>query len=311
MIKKVLCLFIAVFMVIGLCACGSDNGGAGGNAATSPASQQENNGNTGTTAGAKPENTESNTGSGAIVGVKSDIYAPAAGSQADKFWHVKEIQNVYEFSSDGKCTVKDTVYYLKNASDYDEASAQLEGGNWNAVWSDDKTYFTIEQGFKDYTSVEDAIEDIENDFLGYTITYSNGGSNHIDPPTDERKTELMKEVFGFTLDELDTTYGNYTFATRKMEKVMVTYISGATVDDMNALAKAAFSVCSAVADDGKMYDYLGKYGSELTAAPETDSIFNSAQFNYFKNGKEISVEAEILNSEGYDNTLALLVYIVK
>lgn len=96
-----------------------------------------------------------------------------------------------------------------------------------------------------------------------------------------------------------------------MDKVMVTYISGATVDDMNALAKAAFAVCSPAADEGKMYDYLGKYGSELTAAPETDSIFNSAQFNYFRNGKEISVEAEILNSEGYDNTLALLVYLVK
>ena len=311
MIKKGLCLLIAALMLFGLCACGSEEGGAGGNAATSPASQQGNNGNTATTAAAKPENTENNTGSGAIVGVKSDMYAPAAGSQADKFWRVKEIQNVYEFSSDGKCTVKDTVYYLKNASDYDEASAQLESGNWKAVWSADKTCFSIEQGYKDYTSVEDAIEDIEKDFNGYTLTYDNGGSKHVDPPTDERKTELMKEVFGFTLDELDTTFGSYTFATRKMDKVMVTYISGATVDDMNALAKAAFAVCSPAADEGKMYDYLGKYGSELTAAPETDSIFNSAQFNYFRNGKEISVEAEILNSEGYDNTLALLVYLVK
>ena len=311
MIQKALCLFLAVFMVIGLCACGSDNGGAGGNETAKPASQQGNNGNTGTTAGAKPENTESNTGSGAIVGVKSDMYAPAASSQAAKYWHVKEIQNVYEFSGDGKCTVKETVYYLNNASDYDDASAQLEGGNWKAVWSNDKSYFSIEQGSKNYTTVEDAIEDMEKDFLGYTLSYSNGGSNHIDPPTDARKTELMKEVFGFTLDELDTTYGDYTFVTRKKENVLVTYIPGATTDDMNALAKAAFAVCSAAADEGKMYDYLGKYGSELSAAPETDSIFNSAQFNYFKNGKEISVEAEILNSEGYDNTLALHFYLVK
>lgn len=310
MLKKIVSILIAALLLLGLCACSPNNNETGGNAGSVVDSQHANNGNNGSTTAPQQGNNEPSTGDGAVVGVKSDVYAPSAGSQAEKYWHVKEIQDVYAFSSDGKCTVRDTVYYLKNTSDYEEAAAELTGGNFPAVWSDDKSYFSIDRGFKDYTSVDDAIAEIEKDFRGYTLTYGNGGSKHVDPPTDERKTELMKEVFGFTMDDIKTSYGDFEYAIRKKEKVLVTYSSNATVEDINALARVVYEVCAPVADEGKTYDYLGKYGKEITAAPETDSIFNSAQFNYFKNGKEISIQSEILNSEGYDNTLALLIAVV-
>ncbi|MBQ6552774.1 MAG: hypothetical protein IJL83_04075 [Clostridia bacterium] len=292
--KKVLAVLLIAVMVFGLAACGSGSssgepGGSGG--------QQGASGNGDT--------------SGAVVGVESDIYAPNVGSQAEKYWRVKEIQAVYEFDSDGKCTVRDNVYYLKSASDYEDVKAELEGGGWQAVWSSDKTNFRIDQGFKDYTKVEDAIEEMEKEFRGYTVKYSGGGTNYVAPPTDERKTEIMKEVFGFTFDDIETSFGSYEYSyTRKRDKVMVTYISDATADDINALAKAAFDVCLKVADEGKIYDYLGKYGQVITAAPETDNIFNSSRFDYFRGEKEITVEAQILNSDGYQNTLALLVAVV-
>ncbi|MBQ6183099.1 MAG: hypothetical protein IJK33_04350 [Clostridia bacterium] len=294
--KKLIMIALAFLMIVSLAACGSGVNNPGGNTESKPGGQQGTNNNS------NP--------SGTVVGVESDLYAPNAGSQADKYWHVKEIKMAYEFDKDGKCTVRDTVYYLKSASDYEDAKSQLEGGGFAAVWSSDKTYFSIDQGFKDYTSVENAIEEVEKDFLGYTLTYSGGGTKYVDPPTDERKIEIMKEVFGFTCDDIKTSFGNYEYNIRKKNKVAVTYISGAGAADINALAKAAFDVCSGLADEGKIYDYLGKYGSELTAAPETDNIFNSAKFNYFRNGKEITVEAQILNSEGYDNTLALLIAVV-
>ena len=293
--KKLLTAVLALIMIVSCAAC-SGSGKKTDAAGTS--NGQQGNGDP--------------SAAGAVVGVKSDFYAPNAGSQAEKYWHVKEIQTVCEFDASGKCTVRDTVYYLKNASDYEAVKASLEGGGWAAVWSADHSSFSIDRGFKDYTTVEDAIEDIEDTFRGYTLVYANGSTKHVDPPTEERKVEIMKEVFGFTFDDVKTSFGAYTYSyTRQKNKVLVTYISGATADDINALAKAAFEVCKPLADEGKIYNYLGKYGSELTAAPETDNIFNSAKFNYFKDGKEISVEAEILQSEGYDNTLALLVAVIK
>lgn len=294
--KKIILIVLVLSVILGLAACESTDNNPSGNIDSTPGGQQNANN------GLDP--------SGSIVGIKSDLYAPNAGSQAEKYWHVKEIRAVYGFDKNGNCTVRDTVYFLKSKSDYEDAKAQLEGGGWKAVWSSNQTYFSIDQGFKNYTTVEDAIEEVEGDFRGYTLTYSGGGTKYVDPPTDERKTEIMKEVFGFTCDEIKTSFGNYDYHTRKKNKVMVTYISGATVTDINTLAKAAFDVCSPLADEGKIYDYLGKYGDVLTSAPETDNIFNSAKFNYFRDGKEIAVEVQILNSEGYDNALALLIAVI-
>ena len=293
--KKLLCVMLAAVMILCVCACGKTSDGKQG---SDSGDQQGQSGN--------------NAASGAIVGVKSDLYAPNVGSQAEKYWKVKEIQTVYEFDKNGKCTVRDTVYYLKDASDYEEVKAALEGSGWTVTWNADKTAFANDRGFKDYTTVDDAIEEMEKEFRGYTLTYSGGGTKYVAPPTEEQMTAKTKEVFGFTFDEIKTSYGNFEYSyTRQRDKVLVTYISGASVEDINALAKAAFEVCKPLADEGKVYNYLGKYGDVLESAPEVESIFNSATFNYFRNGTEITVQSEILNSEGHDNTLALLVSVVK
>ena len=297
--KKLFAIALVTLMIVTLVACA----GTGSKPSTDTGKD---------TGGQQTENgSNNNASSGAIVGVKSDLYAPNVGSQADKYWHVKEIEQVNEFDKDGKCTVRDTVYYLKNVSDYEDTNAELEGGGWKPVWSADKSYFSIDAGFKDYTSVEDAIDDMERNFRGYTLTYENGSTKHIDPPSDDEKVKINKEIFGFTFDDIETSYGQYEYTyTRFRDKVMVTYIDGATVEDINALAKDAFDVCLGIADEGKIYNYLGKYGDELTESPTVDSIFESATFNYYKDGKEITVQAEILQSEGFDSTLALLVSVM-
>jgi len=315
--KKLLALLLIVAMVMSLAACSgskNDSGNSSKDDSGKNTEKEEKDNNSGKTdktdngSGDKGDSGSSGGGSGAIVKVAGDLYAPAAGSQADKYWHVKEIQSVTEFDKDGTCTARDTVYYLKSASDYEDANNALDG--WNATWSADKSSFSIDQGFKDYTTVEDAIEDQEDDFLGYTLTYSNGGTEYVAPPTDEKKTEIMKEMFGFTIDDVKDALGDYNYNIRKKKKVSVTTKDGATVDDVNALVKAVYDVCVPIADDGKIYSYMGKYGEELTAAPTTDDIFWSAKFNYFKGGKEIAVEVQILNSGNYDNTLNLLIQYV-
>ena len=319
--RKILALLLVIVMVMSLAACsgsegknsGSSNNSDSSNNSGSGTEKEDKDSNTSTdkTDNGSGEKTETDTpsgGSGPIIKVASDLYAPVSGSQAEKYWHVKDIQNVTEFDGDGKCTVRDTVYYLNSASDYDDASAALEG--WEATWSSDKTYFSIDRSFKDYTTVEDAIEESEDDFLGYTLTYSNGGTEYVAPPTDERKTEIMKEMFGFSIDDVKSAYEDGEYIIRKKKKVSVTYKSEATVDDINALAKIVYDLCVPVADDGKIYTYMGKYGDELTEAPVTEDIFWSAKFNYFKDGKEIAVEVQILNSGDFQNTLDLLIQFV-
>ncbi len=307
--KRVLALILVLVMVMAVVACdkGGDSGG-GGLASTTKA---DNNGGGGATkAEGKTEAPAGNGGgSGYISGVIGDKYAPAKGSTAEKFWKVSEIQEVNEFDKDGNCTEKYTMYYLKDPADYADVNEQLDASAY--IWNDDKTGFKRESSMKKYTTIDDAKADIEDAFHGYTIAYSDGKTEHVDAPDDARKTEIMKEVFGFNYDDIKTEYGEYTYATRQKKKVLVTYINDAKVEDINALAKIAFEVCKPLADEGKIYDYLGKYGSELTEAPQTDSIFNSATFNYFRNGSEITVQSEILNSGDYSNTLALAVYVVK
>ena len=312
--KKVLFPILCVLLTLSFCACGlvSSIGGGGVSkpATSTPASPSAGSPSATPTpapTSGTPETTVPETGN--VVGVKSDKYAPNVGSEAERYWQVKDIEMVYAFDASGKCTVRDTVYYLKDNADLEEVTRQIAG--WSAVWNDDKKSFRIDRGFKDYTTVDDAIDEIAKAYHGYTITYAGGATKHIDEPTEERKVELMREVFGFTFDDVQTTYGAYTYSyTRQRDKVLVTYINNATVDDINALGQAAFEVCKTLGDDGKMYSYLGKYGGEITEAPISDSIFFSCKFNYFKNGKEIAVEAEILNSEGYENTLALFVAVV-
>ena len=319
--KKVLALLLIVAMVMSLSACSGSKNDSGSSSKDDSGKKTEkdekdNNSSTGNTAtnntddgsGDKTDPGSSGGGSGAIVKVASDKYAPVTGSQADKYWHVKEIQNVTEFDKDGKCTARDTVYYLKSTSDYEDANQALDG--WKATWSSDKSSFNIDRGFMDYTTVEDAIEENGDDFLGYTLTYSNGGTEYVDPPTDEKKVQIMKEVFGFNLDDIKSALGDYNIAIQKKKKVSVTTKDGATVDDVNALVKAVYDVCVPIADDGKIYSYLGKYGDELTEAPTTDDMFWSAKFNYFKDGKEIAVEVQILNSGDFNNTLNLLIQCV-
>ncbi|MBO4477475.1 MAG: hypothetical protein J5757_03985 [Lachnospiraceae bacterium] len=310
--KRVLALILVLVMVMAVVACdkGGDSGSGGGGNAASTTKADNGGGGGATQAPGKTEAPAGNGGgSGYISGVIEDKYAPAANSTADKFWKVKEIQEINKFDKDGNCTEKYTIYYLKDPADYNDVNEQIAGTDY--IWNSDKASFQRESSMKKYTSIDDAKADIEDAFRGYTIEYSGGKTEHVDAPDDARKTEIMKEVFGFNYDDLKTEYGNYTYSTRQKKKVIVTYINDAKVEDINALAKIAFEVCKPLADEGKIYDYLGKYGNVLTEAPQTESIFNDATFNYFRNGSEISVQAQILNSGDYSNTLALAVYVVK
>ncbi|MBO7516042.1 MAG: hypothetical protein J6T47_10505 [Lachnospiraceae bacterium] len=316
--KKLISILLVFVMVFALAACDKGDSPSGtkvdsgnnatkadsGNSSTKPDSGKPDNGKTDTTAAAV--NTP---GKSYVSGVIGDKLAPADGSQAKDHYHAKEYSEHYYFDSDGDCTEGYTEYFLDDPANYESANEYLVAGDWKPQWSSDKTSFKIMNQFISYMTVDKAIAEFEDDFNGYTLRNADGSSTHVDAPDDAKKTESMKEVFGFTYDDLKAQLGDYEYMGRYRTKSQVRTGSKATVDDVNALIKAVWDLCAPQADEGKMYTYMGKYGDTITEAPQITSRFDSAEFHYFKNGQEIKVGVDIQTK--FDDALSLYAGIVK
>ena len=309
--KKLISIALVLIMVFALAACEKEDGpsGSGTKADSNNSSTKTDSNNSSTKADSgKTDSTTAAapvSGNAFVSGVIGDKVAPAQGSQAKEHYHAKEYSEQYYFDSDGDCTEGYTEYYLDDPANYESANEYLVAGDWKPQWSSDKTSFKIMNQFISYMTVEKAIDEFEEDFIGYTIRNSDGSTKHVDAPDDAKKTESMKEIFGFTYDDLKSQLGDYEYMGRYRDKSQVRTGSKATIDDVNALIKAVWDICTPLAEEGKMYTYMGKYGDVLTEAPQITSRFDSAEFHYFKNGKEIKVGVDIQSK--FDDALSLYV----
>ena len=312
LMKKLISILLVFVMVFALAACDKGDSPSGtkadsGNNATKAdsgnSSTKADNGKTDTTAAG---NVSGNTYVSCVIG---DKLAPADGSQAKEHYHAKEYSEQYYFDSNGKCTEAYTEYFLDDPANYEDANEYLVAGDWKPQWSGDKASFKIMNQFISYMTVEKAVAEFEDDFNGYTIQNADGSSKHVEAPDDAKKTESMKVVFGFNYDDLKTQLGDYEYMGRYRNKSQVRTGSKATVDDVNALIKAVWDLCVPLAEDGKMYTYMGKFDDPITEAPQITSRFDSAEFHYYKDGNEIKVGVDIQSK--FDDALSLYVGIVK
>lgn len=248
-------------------------------------------------------------GSDVIVRVLGEQVELAAGSQARDSWHAVTTLRNYEFDASGKCLLCQDIYFLDDAANYDLANQHLTGADWKPQWSADKTNFMLENTHIDYTDPEDALEYFDSRYYAYTITYADKSTKAVEAPNLATKLANIKAVYGINFTDVQGLVGEYEVVTWYRENLSIKMNEKATLEQMNALGAKLFEICKPLAEDGKMYTYLGKYGDELTAAPVADSIFDTSEFHYFCNGKEIKVSVGI--SQKLNEALTLYVGVVK
>lgn len=303
--KKILALFLVLLMAFSVAACGKDDDGDSKKKDDKKSEDSSKKDDKDKKDDKKPDTI----GDGVISQIIGDKVTLPEGGQAHDSWHALTTVRTYEFSKDGKCTKSEDIYYIDDVSNYETANDHLIGGDWKPVWSADKTNFVLNNEYISYVETEDALEYYDSRYYSYTIKYSNGSEKHVDAPDLATKLANIKEIYGIQFESVQSMIGNYTVATWQREALNIQMGENSTVDDMNALCSKLYDLCKPLADEGKMYSYLGKYGDELTAAPEVTSEFDSAEFHYFRNGKEIKVSVGI--SQKLNKVLTLFIGVVK
>ena len=232
------------------------------------------------------------------------------GSQAHDHWHAASTVRNYEFDKDGKCLKNESIYYLDDPANKETANDFLVGANWEPVWSSDNTYFTLSNSSLKYTDTDDAIEYFEARYYAYTITYAGGATKRVEAPSEAEKVANITKIFGLNFADVKGLLGtDMKIATWQRDVIQVQLGKGATLEQMNELCGKLYEVCKPLAEDGKMYTYLGKYGDELTEAPKETSEFNNAEFHYFYGGKEVKVSVGI--DQANDKMLAVYIGLQK
>lgn len=298
--KRMLALVLILLVAFSVVACGKDDDGD---------SKKDDKKNESSSKKDDKDSKGDSNGDGVIEKFIGDKVTLPKGGQAHDSWHALTTYRTYEFSKDGKCTKSEDIYYIDDPANYELANDRLTSSNFIPEWSADKTYFSLNNEFISYTKTEDAIEYYESKYYPYTIQYSNGSEKHVDEPDTAAKLANITSVYGITFDDVKGMLGKYTIATWQREALSIRMGENSTMDDMNALCAKLYEVCKPLAEDGKMYTYLGKYGEELTAAPQVTSEFDSAEFHYFKDGKEIKVSVGI--SQKLNKVLTLFIGVVK
>jgi len=299
--RKFLSVMLILVMVLSLAGCGSDEDGDKKddrkNETTSPAADKPGDD--------KPGNDKPGEG-GIVIGVTGDKVTLPVGSEAHDYWHAETSVRNYEFDASGKCIKNETIYYLDDPANKQKVNDFLTGGGWEPSWSDDGSYFMLGNGFLDYTDTEDAFDYFASRYLAYTIKYEGGATQRVEAAGDAEKDDDFKNIFGLELANVQSLLGEkFTIVTRQRNALYAQLGTGATVDQMNELCAKMFEACKPIAEEGKMYTYLGKYGDEITEAPSEESEFSSPEFHYFYGGKEIKVVASLSAENDYMLSLEL------
>lgn len=284
--KRVSLLLLVLAMVFAAAACGKGDDGkknesSGGN-------QTSDNQNPGQTA----DDPSGASGSDKVLKVTGDAMATVEGTQAHDAWHAVTYTVEYEFDTDGRCTVNQVVYTLDDPANYETVNTILSGG-WEPVWSLDKDTFTLASSMKDYTETTDAIEYFTSRYFPYTVTYGDGSIKRFNAPDDAEAAENMKSLYGFSFDQLNPIFGDFTYVSRTRDSAKIRRVSETAVEDANSLCESLLLRCKGYADDSLVYGAKGKAEDPLADAPVISAKSDKAEFIYYRGGREIKVSIAI------------------
>lgn len=266
---------VATFFSFALVACGGTN--EGGN---------ENGGNNGGNQSGKEP------GKGAYVEtIKSDWVALVEGAAAYDDWCADKYYYEYKFDKDGKCEYYRTYYNFPDTSKYEEANDRLESGNWKPTWASDHTNFYTSSSYISTMTPEKAVNNLDEKYFAYTITYSDKATKSVPVPSAEQQAADLLANLGVSKETFNIAPGSnpVLYNQTKVQVGCKLVCEGANKDLLNQYARGLFDALKAVADGNKIYDYID-YSMEITECPQVGSEFESVYFMYRVKGNKFNVK---------------------
>lgn len=227
-----------------------------------------------------------------VAEFKTDWIELATTSNAYEDWYAKKYYYDVKFDKDGKCTDYTTTYELIDASYYEDSNDRLESGNYKPVWNSEKTQFTNSRSHN-YTEVEDIYESWDNDYLPYTVYYSDNTSKRYEVPSQAQKDADLLKNLGISVATL--TQGpakNPTVRSQTQTSISVFFeCDDLNIDKLNAFGLAVYNAIKEIADGGIMYDYI-EY-TPIEECPQIENSYSSLYFMYKFNSVKINLSTSI------------------
>ena len=235
--------------------------------------------------------------------LSDEIELPST-AQARTSWKATRYTSTYEFNADGDCTAIYSTYTLGDIADYDLANANMESGGWTPVWSSDHLHFSVSTSSSlEWYDYDDAWDDMNEHFFGYTVTYVDNSTQYFAAPTQEQKNAKFTESFGADINAVES-YSGFDSIELNYHYLRSFSLFGILTDNsvenciaaVNGYAQYLFDIYKNFSDDGTIRDYV--YNTQvITEADTIDNQFASSYFSFFKDGKECVVQVGIDNKE--------------
>ena len=303
--KKIVSCILLSIGLLGLSACDSFILTIGGNPSgeNTNHSSQTPSGDSGDAGGSAIQGSNHPSDKKPIKFLSDEIELPST-AQARTSWMATRYTSTYEFDASGACTAIYSTYTLGNIDDYELANSHMESGGWTPEWSSDHLHFKIHTSMSlSWYDYDDAWDDMNDHFFGYTVTYVDNSTQYFAAPTQDQKNAKFTEMFGADIAAVEGYTGfdsiqlNYHYLRSfSLFGILTDNSVDNCIATVNSYVQYLFDIYKMVSDDGTIRDYIHNT-QVITEAETIDNQFASSYFSFFKDGKECIVQVGIDNKD--------------